>query len=715
MPNPYTRAQDPTTAPALLEDLYKKNRQDRHLVEMILQNPNTPLSVLSNIADDDWTITALLQNPVLPILLLENPHVLQKFSAYAQSKIAKLSDDPSILMALAQFYLAADETTRAQYEAYIDEYTDKGTPEYLKRAEQAGLYDLDQLPLEVTHPCEALSLSLLENSHTPAHLLLPLLQNSENAVRMHIAIQLPDDLKNQRARWQCLFAYLLTDAKNIARLTQLAFWDAQVPIPPIAALVEQYLLQPMQAPSVKLDHPTILQLLDMGISARRMVAHWIDVTDIEHQAAYQNIYQTLLQDPQITIQRACLENLSLPVEILEKHIETWSKDDNFDLLSAAMLCSRVPAQIVQDVAQKYLTASSPANTDLVRALAKNQHTPFALLTQFCLPQRYHTWSYDDVGAVLYGLAKHAQADEISLFFLAIHNYDKLTETVYPAALRHPNLSSQVRDAITRFDETQDARAARASGINPLTEEQWNLLWHMTEQYAQRYDIKMLDAPMHVIFAQHPHVPLRFLLRYLQQDEAYGINTELLQVAIQSRKNDVTTLQKYVGHYAEEARLAVANHPNADAEILSLLIEDSSHRIRNAVLRHQNMDSNLIKRAWEILQQPVWPRTLWGADYAAMMRLLQNPWVTAEILRQSVQSPQEFVRKYIAKHENTPLDILQELLTDSFASVRTACLDNKNIPLSCIEILCEDPLESIQVLAAQALRRHQPTTHNTDSV
>ena len=65
-------AQDETTAPKLLAEL--ANSEDKPTRQAVAANPNTPAEILLNICFD--FPNEVINNPIIPLLSLEDPHIL---------------------------------------------------------------------------------------------------------------------------------------------------------------------------------------------------------------------------------------------------------------------------------------------------------------------------------------------------------------------------------------------------------------------------------------------------------------------------------------------------------------------------------------------------------------------------------------------------------------------------------------------------------------
>jgi hypothetical protein len=85
---PLREAQDAKTSPERLALL--AHHEDSIVREAVAQNPNTPLQVLYSLAE--YYPQDFLQNPLLPLLLLENPNLWESFPEKTSLVLLKLDN-----------------------------------------------------------------------------------------------------------------------------------------------------------------------------------------------------------------------------------------------------------------------------------------------------------------------------------------------------------------------------------------------------------------------------------------------------------------------------------------------------------------------------------------------------------------------------------------------------------------------------------------------
>ena len=81
-------AQNETTSPETLRELAQ--HEDRRVRQYVAQNPNTPAEVLLNICFE--FPSEVINNPVIPLLILENPYILTSKIPMDFNDIKRLTD-----------------------------------------------------------------------------------------------------------------------------------------------------------------------------------------------------------------------------------------------------------------------------------------------------------------------------------------------------------------------------------------------------------------------------------------------------------------------------------------------------------------------------------------------------------------------------------------------------------------------------------------------
>lgn len=91
-------AKNPSAPPDLLEDLFY-HQEDEELHQNIVSNPNTPIDALLELGAE--FPRELVNNPVFPLLLLENPHLFDEMPSNTIISILRLNDIPEEYFAMA--------------------------------------------------------------------------------------------------------------------------------------------------------------------------------------------------------------------------------------------------------------------------------------------------------------------------------------------------------------------------------------------------------------------------------------------------------------------------------------------------------------------------------------------------------------------------------------------------------------------------------------
>jgi hypothetical protein len=124
-------ARDPNTKPERLVELLRQGSLD--VREAVARNANTPLKTLLQLAEKQPQ--AVLKNPVLPLLLLENPNVLHQLEHQAVIAILRVKPLPAWV---AQS-LASHPDRRVRWDISGDEETPKSVLEHLAQDSDYGV------------------------------------------------------------------------------------------------------------------------------------------------------------------------------------------------------------------------------------------------------------------------------------------------------------------------------------------------------------------------------------------------------------------------------------------------------------------------------------------------------------------------------------------------------------------------------------------------
>lgn len=139
---------------------------------------------------------------------------------------------------------------------------------------------------------------------------------------------------------------------------------------------------------------------------------------------------------------------------------------------------------------------------------------------------------------------------------------------------------------------------------------------------------------------------------------------------------------------------ILDNPNLRHGALAKLAESSTEYIREGVAQHPNVDSDTLDK---LVQDP---------EFMVCYYALSNPNTPEAILRKAVdyatnrgnKSEESGMKSCIAKHNNTPADILDRLSMDWSISVRTHVAKNPNTSVDTLLAMARSPIEDRWVKA-----------------
>ena len=90
------------------------------------------------------------------------------------------------------------------------------------------------------------------------------------------------------------------------------------------------------------------------------------------------------------------------------------------------------------------------------------------------------------------------------------------------------------------------------------------------------------------------------------------------------------------------------------------------------------------------------------DYWVRSNVLENPYITSEILDSMAEDYDTVIRSRVAEHRQTSPDTLLKLADDLSSNVRGEVASNPNTPKSALLALLEDSAEWIRIAAKNRL-------------
>ena len=489
-------AANPSTPPDVLEQM--SNATDLALVARVAANPNTPTPVLLSLAEQ--FPEAFLANPVLPLLLIESPCLLEALSPQALLSLLRLADVPHLLLGTALH--ANDETVRrvaTMHVAIAGEVTD---------AWRSVL--TDQILLLNTRPAIVPSF-LFDPEILPVWLLpiLALVPDASMRVGLLHHPELPPAIIEQ---------FALDSSENVRAVVAL---NESTSPHVLAQLADDP--APRVRGSVALNGKTPLALrevlaTDPDPSVRSKVAM--------HSTLPEDLSLQLLDDTEPEVRARVIARLPLPPQ----HFEAFAHDADPIIRRAVAINWQAPLLLLEQLARdahpqvrKYtsINRNTPVQMllqlgedadSLVRSgVALNRHTPDFLLERFAADGEPSIRSSvaANLGVSPALLVRLAADDEVSVRLAVCKNpatpLEIITHTVatlspnhlslvqgmrsvlgakLPPAVFHPVLKQALRSQIAQENSPIVRLMMLASPLlPPEIIQEHSISWHWIERYA----------------------------------------------------------------------------------------------------------------------------------------------------------------------------------------------------------------------------------------
>ncbi|PAX52799.1 variant leucine-rich repeat-containing protein [Brunnivagina elsteri] len=197
--------------------------------------------------------------------------------------------------------------------------------------------------------------------------------------------------------------------------------------------------------------------------------------------------------------------------------------------------------------------------------------------------------------------------------------------------------------------------------------------------------------------RHPNVPQTLLDRAVT-------NPELRQYVAENPSTPADLLIELVQDEEEEVLKAIATNPSATASVLESIAKTRSQDI--LIAQHPNATTKLLQQIlWRLAMDerlsvrkyvakhphtPVDILITWVRKQPELrLFIAQNPSISAEIIEQLAGDTSAKVREALAYNPSTPTYILEKLAKDSQIPVRQAVANNPNTSGNILEFLAQD--------------------------
>ncbi len=675
-------AKHPNAAPELLRELASSaNAATR---KGVATNPNAPTDVLLKLGEFPGQ---LLDNPVFPMLLLENPNLLAEVSIARLRTllkrdvvpesflewVARESNDGVVLLTVAIYpntpKTALEKLTQSQmrqvalaaqlhvnWAGEMIAGWDEAARAAIKTTRlekdqdiEAQLWALGFIPelfLPVLHP--DVRIAIAQNPNTPGHLIEELAKNDVRQSKISLAIaqnpNTPGHLIEQLLGHDCyqvsqFAAYHpnrpLTlrqkDKLNSHWHPQKQFSSTQEAIKRFSNLASSLALYIWITRRGKIDDYQLHELKQRASSMNDTIR-----SELDH---YYNTLKIFLKyvifDPSISVHREVAQNPNTPLRILEEMVE----DKTMNIREAAVenLCENFAYH--PDTASKILHQLAKIRDQRVRlAVARNFNTP---------------------GSALEQLAKEQHS------------------TIRLVVARNLNTPAQVLEKLVR-DENKYVREAAIKNLSQNFVQHFNLPGNILEQFeavqnpgTSQDALKRLATSKFVLIREgiaiHPNTSSTVL-----EELAADKNSTLRLGVAQNPNTPGSLLEQLALDKGAQVRLAVAGNPNTPVSLLEQLAKKRTHShqpLQAAAVK--NLISQNPERVAAFLEEYIQPLK------PSFSRLLVffHPQAPSAMLAKNFRSYSWLERYAIAQNPNTPPHILKRLTLDGNRIVRAAAKAN----------------------------------------
>jgi bacterioferritin-associated ferredoxin len=637
-------ASDPRAMPSLLRRL--ASHGDPAVRQAVAANPNTPTDALYRLAVRHPD--AFLDNPLLELLILENPNLLAEMPSYARSSLLACENAPEAFLEWSEKWneglmavLTNPNVPKAMIERLV-EHTDERVANTAKLHVNAdGEFTGGELEGDVmVAATEAMSRAMLDRDGeaikdlfavkaVPVWALEVLCSDSDAELRA-LAASHPDAPPS-------VLEKLAVDEEETVRQRAVAHKNAPT------GWVQRY--GQLEMMDTNLAPNTVERLAQAGAWARKLAAR--------HPNAPLALIVRCSTDEDWRVREAAAQNPHLPPETLEQ----LSCDTDRDVRAAA--AAHPKATVAQ------LERLTGDNDDRVRqAVAGHPNTPRALL------EHLGRAASNDAKLTASDLEAIAQCGEWGRQIAAAH------PNVLPAALE-------------RLSRDEIWRVRQAAGHNP------NAGRAILARLADDSDSDVRGA-----VAQNPNVP-ESVLETLSLDahnevrKSVALNPHASRAILERLGTD--------DHWT--VRQAVAAHPSTPDAILVTLARDADRDVRQAVIDRFELPEAVLETLFAGWFEPIDVATTnLNGLYRRALRLDTN--LPGELLER-LSLGDDWARLLAARHAHTPSNTLERLAGDDDWRVRQAVAQNQNAPQAVLTRLLDD--HDADVRTAIAKHPRTPST------
>ncbi len=553
-------ATNPSAEPELLREL--ASSEDKATRESVTTNPNTPTDVLLKLAGD--FPRQFFSNPVLSLLMLENPNLATDISYWTLLKLLKQDDAPEWFLACAAMH------------------PNSLVMEAVAKHKQASEHILVTLAIKSRYDPE-LGLCIAQRKDVSQTVLEKLAEHSAGSVRLHLATYPKTPVKvleilveHPEPNWNLRVAIETNIAKN-----------PNTPLNVLEALIKVPYTKVKSAIAKRSDltkHLIIELAMDYRVHTMNFLPQnpHIPLLWLEEMAEHpmERVRQMVARHPNtpphllveaaknLELRQFVAENPGTPPEVLEE----LAMDVRGDIQAAVARNVNTPGYVLE------ILGSTPFH-DLL--LARHPNTPSSTLQKImwrlALDERLSVRKY---------VAQHDRAP-VSILIQWAKNSPELRPWI-ASNVRTP---SRILEELAK-DTSKDVRYGVATNTNTPPHilkklaEDWRL--EVRQAVAKNpqtpgdvLEILIKDWHLRSFIAQNPNTPATALEQLTQ---FFRYDWYIVQHPNTPPKLQQRLLEEFSTSVVETERLFVARHPATPGEILEHLAEDEDPVVSKSAKR-----------------------------------------------------------------------------------------------------------------------------------
>jgi hypothetical protein len=708
------QAQDAATPPKKLQALSQS--RTTAVRRAVVQNPNTPLTTLFALGEE--FPREFLENPGLPLLLLENPKILDEIPTKTLARLLQLEDLPAFFLEKASYQVHASVLRFKKIPLSVlerlssdkhDDIREKVAkhhnantkllesmakdPNARVRAEIAQHPEVSSEALDYLSddPSEAVAIYVAQHPKTSQATLWKLFTSHHSNPRYHARRrEQPQSLRD-------LIEKLQFDKENFytVETKERGLSEEERRLLFLGGLGALLLLaSDTQTPPAMLE--------ELSLLSRRADDYFrLPVAIIQNPSAPNSLRERLSKVPVPTIRSAIAKSQLTPAAILER----LTSDSSREVLEALTQNPRLPLHCLETLTThsayevRRSVCKSPNVTEaLIEALSKDSSTYVqctAAKHPLCKPEVLLHLAQVADAYVKQGVCENPNTPREAFDMLS---QDPSRESFMFNLFQNPSFPVEF---VERFRSVKNfnlsAIWSKREEIKSLAATAKN--WKTREVLASRQETsselltelaKDKTALVRAAVAYHQNTP-KEVIELLCKDPDPKVKERALAVSLDWREN-VTEQELIILQSSQEegVRIRLARYSKLPKSFHAKLAKDSEKQVRREFAKRHDVSLDILK---DLAQDK---------DFFVYEQVALNPTINEEIIY-LLAAHNNGINVRLIQNPLTPVHIFEQLSQSSQSWLRITLAQNKNTPLHVIEALCQDQDLYVQELAKKELK------------